>query len=91
MAKKLKDPIWIYLEDQKCFRELERSDPRLDLAWPHSPPQTVRFHISKNQYRYVSFGETKEMAATAANRYALKEIEELEERIVVLRSKLVRT
>ena len=83
--------MWIYLDDSKTFRELDRNDPRFDWNNPHAPPGMVGFAPRKGgAWRYVHFGNTKQEAADSANRHALKELADLESRIERVRATLVR-
>ncbi len=79
--------IWIYDEDQKCFRQVNRD--RVDFSYPYNPEKRVRFNKNKKSWMFVAYGETAEEAAERQNYHTNEKIAKLEAEITSLIDQLV--
>ena len=85
------DKIWIYLEDEKEFKQIERDDPKL--SWkgycPNDGQVVYRRRKNEKMWRYVYFAETPELLADRVNWWRRRDIIELERKIIEMRKGLV--
>jgi hypothetical protein len=80
--------IWIYLEDWGTFKRFSVDDPRLvfgAIGTEYGEPKLS----TRGKWSYVPYGDTKEECAARANKYTLKKIADLQEKLDELKSELV--
>jgi hypothetical protein len=86
----LKDAIWIYIEAERRFLNIERSSPKLNWARTLSSG-SVWYQARKNSKKggYCPWGATPEDCCSVVNQYTRREITELEARLAAKRATLV--
>jgi len=82
--------VFVFLEEKRVFKEMDREDPKLDWGWQHTPPGMVKLTLSKTRWEYAYVGNTKEEAAEKANHYTQEKIDKMEAELKRLKESLIK-
>ncbi len=84
--------VYIIKRNESVITELDSSNPRLDLKYPHAPKGMAKYvkRVNSPNWDYVYYGYTKEECLFRCNEYIVNQINKLKAEIELYTSRIIR-